>query len=402
MATISNTPRPGYIWDATDNCWYPIGVGQHSHGEIPASTVDAKGDILVGTANDTVSKRSVGVDGSVLIADSTQATGLNWAGTMRYAGKNKFINGDMSIWQRGTTFTGVGTGTYTADRWNLGHDGSGTATVSRQAFTPGAAPVAGYEGTYFLRHQIASTSTTTFFQTAQLIEDVRTFAGRTVTVSFWAKADAARSMAFYLEQTFGSGGSSIVMPVYQTFNITTSWARYSVTFDIASVAGKTIGNNSYLYCAFRQGSTTVGSQLDLWGVQIEEGSVATPFVPAGGGSQQAELALCHRYYQRYKADSAFDDLGYSGKATSTTVIYANRIPFVPFRTVPSSVDFANVSWISSWGAATTGVSAIALSSFVSADTPLLTFTTTGLTIGTTYILLAGNTSDAYIGLSAEL
>jgi hypothetical protein len=30
MATISNTPRPGYAWDATDNVWYPIGVGQHS------------------------------------------------------------------------------------------------------------------------------------------------------------------------------------------------------------------------------------------------------------------------------------------------------------------------------------------------------------------------------------
>jgi hypothetical protein len=31
MATISNTPRPGYVWDATDNVWYPIGVGGHSH-----------------------------------------------------------------------------------------------------------------------------------------------------------------------------------------------------------------------------------------------------------------------------------------------------------------------------------------------------------------------------------
>jgi hypothetical protein len=31
MATISNTPRPGYVWDSTDNVWYPIGVGGHSH-----------------------------------------------------------------------------------------------------------------------------------------------------------------------------------------------------------------------------------------------------------------------------------------------------------------------------------------------------------------------------------
>ena len=31
MAAISNTPRPGYVWDSTDNVWYPIGVGGHSH-----------------------------------------------------------------------------------------------------------------------------------------------------------------------------------------------------------------------------------------------------------------------------------------------------------------------------------------------------------------------------------
>ena len=31
MATISNTPRPGYVWDSTDNVWYPIGVGGHGH-----------------------------------------------------------------------------------------------------------------------------------------------------------------------------------------------------------------------------------------------------------------------------------------------------------------------------------------------------------------------------------
>ena len=31
MGTISNVPRPGYVWDSTDNVWYPIGVGGHSH-----------------------------------------------------------------------------------------------------------------------------------------------------------------------------------------------------------------------------------------------------------------------------------------------------------------------------------------------------------------------------------
>jgi hypothetical protein len=79
MATISNTPRPGYVWDVTDNVWYPIGVGGHSHGEIPATIADAKGDLIVGTAADTVSRLAVGSNNTVLTADSAEATGLKWA-----------------------------------------------------------------------------------------------------------------------------------------------------------------------------------------------------------------------------------------------------------------------------------------------------------------------------------
>ena len=79
MATISNTPRPGYVFDVTDNVWYPIGVGGHSHGEIPATIADAKGDLIVGTAADTVARLAVGTNGQVLTADSSEATGLKYA-----------------------------------------------------------------------------------------------------------------------------------------------------------------------------------------------------------------------------------------------------------------------------------------------------------------------------------
>ncbi len=79
MATISNTPRPGYVFDTTDNVWYPIGTGTHSHGEITASIVDAKGDIIAATAADTVSRLAVGANDTVLTADSSTSTGLKWA-----------------------------------------------------------------------------------------------------------------------------------------------------------------------------------------------------------------------------------------------------------------------------------------------------------------------------------
>ena len=86
MATISNTPRPGYVWDSTDNCWYPIGTGPHTHADyitsgsaINPTIVDAKGDIIAATAADTVARLAVGSNDQVLTADSTAATGLKWA-----------------------------------------------------------------------------------------------------------------------------------------------------------------------------------------------------------------------------------------------------------------------------------------------------------------------------------
>jgi len=46
---------------------------------IPATILDAKGDIIAATAADTASRLAVGTNGQVLTADSTAATGLKWA-----------------------------------------------------------------------------------------------------------------------------------------------------------------------------------------------------------------------------------------------------------------------------------------------------------------------------------
>lgn len=103
MATISNTPRPGYAWDAQDNVWYPIGTGTHSHNEIAKTIVDAKGDIIAGTANDTVDRLAVGANNLVLTADSTQATGLKWAAPDPLTTK-----GDLFTYSTTETRLGVG------------------------------------------------------------------------------------------------------------------------------------------------------------------------------------------------------------------------------------------------------------------------------------------------------
>ena len=50
-----------------------------SGGGIAATIVDAKGDLIVATAADTVARRAVGSNGQVLTADSAESTGVKWA-----------------------------------------------------------------------------------------------------------------------------------------------------------------------------------------------------------------------------------------------------------------------------------------------------------------------------------
>lgn len=53
---------------------------------IPKSIIDAKGDLIVGTANDTSAKLTAGSNGAMLLADSAQSTGLKWSTSLTLEG----------------------------------------------------------------------------------------------------------------------------------------------------------------------------------------------------------------------------------------------------------------------------------------------------------------------------
>jgi hypothetical protein len=56
--------------------------------QLSTTVIDAKGDLIVGTAADTASRLAVGTNNHVLVADSAQSTGAKWAsieGTLRMA-----------------------------------------------------------------------------------------------------------------------------------------------------------------------------------------------------------------------------------------------------------------------------------------------------------------------------
>jgi hypothetical protein len=54
-------------------------VAQDDSNAIQNAIVDAKGDLIAATANDTPARLAVGTNGHVLTADSTAATGIAWA-----------------------------------------------------------------------------------------------------------------------------------------------------------------------------------------------------------------------------------------------------------------------------------------------------------------------------------
>lgn len=247
------------------------------------------------------------------------------------AGKNKIINGDFGVWQRGTSFTSV-FNVVTSDRWFVGYDtGSPTQTVSRQSFTAGAAPVAGYENPFYFDWSVATPSTMTTRYLWTKIEDVRTFAGNTVTLSFWAKAASATTITSYLVQNFGSGGSGNVTSASQSNSLTTSWTRFTHTVSVASISGKTIGTSSYLEADLQINSGSV--QVSVFGVQLEYGSKATPFETASG-SIQGELALCQRYCNKMTSDNNGVTLGTGTYYGVTT--FLTTLSYPPMRTSPSA------------------------------------------------------------------
>jgi hypothetical protein len=318
------------------------------------------------------------------------------------AGKNKIINGDFSIWQRGTSFTA--SSGYTADRFTFDKGGpwTTTPTVSRQTFTPGSAPVAGYESQYFYRWSASTAGSGQTYNSIlyQKIEDVRTFAGQTITVSAWVKTDAPRNFAFQLLREYGSGGSSLeVITTGPTLTTTTSWVRYSQTFNVASLNGKTVGDNSSIWIILTAQNLNIVQTYDVWGLQAELGSVATSF-STSTGSKQGELAACQRYFERV-GQNAYAPYG-TGLCGSTTTARIN-IPIQPKRSGPSAV-YGTASTFEVWNSAFAGVAVATIFGVAGHKSQVNVGVTvaSGLVAGNSTILIDGGTGNSYIDFSAEL
>ena len=297
--TAPSSPSAGQLWwNSATNKLYIYYTDANSSQWVQATTPGA-----------------TGATGAAGAAGSAGAAGA--AGPA--AGRNAIINGDFQIWQRGTSFTASG---YTSDRWRLDTFGGAGTTLTQQSFTVGQTDVPN-NPVYYLR-AVTTTDSSSDAGTilSQRVEGARTFAGQTITVSFYAKADASKDINIELRQDFGTGGSpssQIAATTPQKFTISTSWAKYTKTFSVASVSGKTFGtnNNDYFRLAFwldagsdyNSRTNSLGNQsgtFDFAQVQVEVGSSATDFE---GKTYGDTIEQCQRYYVEWTPTTNYGPIG---------------------------------------------------------------------------------------------
>ena len=249
--------------------------------------------------------------------------------------RNMIINGGMNICQRATSATGVGAseGYQVQDRYDISV--GGTATAGRFTVTKETTDVPdGFNSAMKLDCTTADTSVAAgeFLSITQHIETSicnrlasGTSSAKQVTLSFYAKANAN---ATYVVQLLNNKHSGYIHN-NRTFNVTTSYQRFSITFQAdttadskfdgdQTVAGLSVSfilhagsdfTSATLASDWATGATNRAAGADsfydstdntffLTGVQLEVGDTASDFEHL---TSAEELALCQRYF--FKSNS---------------------------------------------------------------------------------------------------
>lgn len=203
--------------------------------------------------------------------------------------KNLIINGGFDIWQRGTDFTNLPNGSYSADRWVVY---SSVGDITYNAIRDAGSFTSGYG------LNITRTGGTGSFDFLQFIENMTRFTpGTVLTLSFEAFSSTDASITMNLAAVIGSFAQTVNSSVSETVNLTGVKQKYSAQLVTPDWSSMTIDWNNLedtkLALIFTL-DNTAGANLAIGNVQLEEGSVATPFEQRPIG---LELSLCQRYYE---------------------------------------------------------------------------------------------------------
>ena len=298
---------------------------------------------------------AVSVDGVFSVTGNATVGSLNSTGNATVGSlnsgplagsRNRIINGDMRIAQRGTSFAAITGGTYSLDRWQWGQVGAMVCTVSQDTDAP--------NNTFQSSHKVAVTTVDTsiaagdYAGVLQKIEgyNVRDLIGKTFTLSFWVKSPktGTHCIAF---RNLGVGSPASPDRSYikeYTIVAANTWEYKTITVTGGLITAGTWSwtNGIGMHVIFTLATgTTFQTTADAWqtgnflgtanqvnvmdntaneffltGVQLEAGSVATPFERRSYGQ---ELAFCQRYYE--KLDGSVQAPGIGGASVSANWIF---------------------------------------------------------------------------------
>jgi len=380
-------------------------TGGGSSGDVTVSlATTAKGDLVAGSGASTAEVLTVGSNGETLVADSAATTGLRYQAPKV---QNGIYNSAFNVWQRGTTSVATANA-YTADRWQKGATAS--FTLSRQATGDTTnLPNIQYCGRV---QRTASSAVTTVIDIGQTLEtlDAVKYAGKTVTISFYARAGAnfsAVSNVINANLYTGTGTDQSIMSGLTgstqalTFNstLTSTWQRFQGTVTLSSSATEVA-----LYILYNPtGTAGANDYYEITGVQLEVGSVATPYTPMSG-TIQGELAACQRYYYRQTGTDTNTVLTNAGHGSNNAqYVYATLTNPVTMRTTPTVLDYANVRFGDGTNFAVPTTLTIATNQGGASQSAIqIYYSTGGLVQYRPYWISCNSNSAGYIGLGAEL
>jgi hypothetical protein len=385
-------------------------------------TSDAK--VGVGIANP---QRALEVAGDLVVSGTISG------GAGMGAFRNRIINGDMRIAQRGTSTTGTNPLFCTVDRFTF-TGGTGTQTVTQQLL---AAPDTPYQLGIRFSSRIAANTPVTQYGIQQSIEGNNiidmmwgTSFGAPVTLSFWVRSQCTTGSVVSVSIRNSGGVNSYVTSFtinavntwqYQVLTIPpppngTTWYRDNTTGILLDIGSYLPGYSTASTSTWLTGNYTMssgatnilanaGNFIELTGVQLEKGSVATPFEQRPFAQ---ELALCQRYFTKLGGTTGLEYIG-SGIAASTTQANILCITPVPMRDISATtINVLNVGNIRLLGSLSGAWNAIITTAIIrdSAGTNGITVQATvgsaSLTLGYPYFLQNTNSTGGVIQINNEL
>jgi hypothetical protein len=342
--------------------------------------------------------------------------------------RNRIINGDMRIAQRGTSSSSTSAGYHTVDRMRFTAGGGLSASVAATMDQSTQAP------SNFTNSFLFTTTNGTSPSTTQSIGIQHRIEGNNVADLAWGTANAkAVTLSFWVRSsltgTFGGGlrNSDLSRNYVFSYSISAAdtWEYKTITVP-GDAAGTWLTNTGIgIDLVFSMGagpdaqlsagswtSTTVqvasgvtgqvnicatsGATFYITGVQLEAGSVATPFERRPYGT---ELSLCQRYY--YKTTIGRQGTGFA-KTTTVAEVY---VPFqVNMRVAPTALEQSGTAsdYLLVYQNTAQACSAVPTFGTGAITNGAVNFTvSSGLTAGNG--LSAGsNSASSYLAWSAEL